>query len=403
MNANAQEVVEETTGTENVEAAVTTNGDLGVDTLDSFVDITETETVETIEEAAVVETTPLTTSGDDSLESFVDITAGPADVSLDVVVAGDVVTPSATQAPPVARLTFAERAVDMGLTVLPGGTYYYSDRFSEVAYKVTKTLEGSGIMDDTEIPHLSIYTKGIAPTATWKYQHPISDSYKFEGNAAMIDRIKASIMAVGNATIEEKSYVAGNNAEIRHELIIMNGTTIPEVGSILPMMQIINSYNGVKASIISFGLAILEPNNVMSSFATDKFGKIKQIHLSGSPTELSAALGEYVTIFNANIMQVVTDNFARPVTPEEMLGLLDKIESKAGKKRREEIAVVLPNTADATAVAAWNLNAWQLFLALTRFTSVEKNISSKKILESVVESVLVLPAQMMAALKTING
>ncbi len=393
-------------GAENIEATVSTNGDLDLNS--------ELETITGDE--AVNETPPEDTQEvsevDDSLDGFIDVT-DESDENLEEIVNGDT-TGTTTETPEVVtpapaptattKIPFSERAEAMGLTVMPGRTYHYADRFSEIAYKHVKTYnDGSGIVDDLEIPHLAIFTKGLEADSTWIYQNYISDSYQFIGNDAVISQIRDSIAAIGNPEIQEKTLMAVNLTEIRHELIIVNGTDIPQVGSILPMMNVSNTYNGTGASTILFGMAIVEADNTVSSISSDKFGKIKQIHLNGATTELSAALGGYVTILNDNIQEVISTNFERQVSIEEMLALLDKIETKVGKKRREVIATSLPNNEDPAAVTAWNLNSWDLFLALTRFTSVEKNINSKKILESVVESVLVLPGQMVEALKTING
>lgn len=378
----------ETNETEGVNTTVESNGELNIETpISEEILEVSTDTTDSLESFIVNENVVETIEEDASLEDIMnDLNETP----------NPVVAPVTRST----RIPFAERAANMGLTVLPGKTYHYADRFSEVAYKNVKTLEGSGIVDDTEIPHLTIFTKGVAANDEWSYQNIISDAYQFVGNDTLVEEIKSSIAAVGNPEIQERTFINPNYTELRHELIIMNGTTVPEVGSILPMMQVSNTYNGTGASMITFGMTIIEPNNDQFSLAADKLGKIRQIHITGSNTELSAALGSYVSIFNANIMAVIAENFAKQVTIEEMMELLDTIEKKVGKKRREVIAASLPTTPEAG--QTWNLNAWQLFLALTRFTSVEKNISSKRILENVVESVLILPAQMIESLKTIN-
>jgi len=368
VNANEENVVEENAVSTEVDATVETSGDLDVDSLESFIDVTDEDL------------SGIVTEDENS----------DAPVVTSTVVAAPVVAP---------KLSFADRAEAMGLTVMLGGTYHYEDEFSAIAYKQVKTLIGSGIVDDTELTHLAIFTKGIAENDEWKYQNFISDSYQFLGNATLIDQIKASINEVGTVELQERTFVAPNNAEIRHEIIIGHGTEIPEVGSMLPMMHITNTYNGTGASSITFGMTIVESPELSSSLSSEKFGKLKQIHLSGSSAELSAQIGEYVTIFNTNIQACVAENMAIPVTQVHMDKLLAKIQAKVGKKRHDVIkAELTPEEGSALA-----MTQWELFLALTRFTSVEKNISSKKLLESVVEGVLVLPYEMSEALKTING
>ncbi len=298
------------------------------------------------------------------------------------------------------RLLFEDRAIEMGLTVLPGGTYHYSDEYSEVAYKKVKTLEDSGIMDDTILDHLAVFTKAAGPEQDWTKQNFVSDSYKFMGNATLIDQIRESINSVGENELDERTFVAPNFTSIRHEIIIRHANTIQQVGTVFPMMNITNTYNGTGASRIVFGMNIAEYDNVVSSFCTEKFGKIKQIHLSGSSTELETAFGEFVTVFGSNISNLVSDNFNNHITEDDMLKVLDMIEDKAGKKRRDAVSNELPSTEGNV---SWNMTSWQLFLALTRFTSVEKNINAKKILENITERVLVIPEQMLNALTAING
>lgn len=370
MNDNLNEIVEENTDdvAGNVETTVEANGNLG-----GFADITDTSNDETPE---------VTTEENDETEVEVEMIVKP---------------------------TFGDRAVEMGLVVLSAGSYYYRDQFSQIIYKNLKTLGDSGIVDDEEISHLAIFTKSLEDDidVEWKYQNFISDSYKFLGNAALIDQIKESITSVGNADLTERNFIAPNFTKMRHEIVINNPSVVPGVGTVSPMMNISNSYDGTGASTIVFGMHINESDVLSSAFCTERFGKIKQIHLTGSSTELSAAFGEYVTIFGENITDMITENFNNQITESDMMKVLDIIETKAGKKRREMISNELPvNDPDAEAPATptpWNMTSWQLFLTLTRFTSVEENLNSKRIMENIAERVLVVPEQMIEALKVING
>jgi len=302
------------------------------------------------------------------------------------------------------RLVFGDRAGNMGLTVLDSSSFYYIDQFSEIMYKNVKPVDDDD--DIPNIPHLAIFTKGLADDDEWNYQNFISDSYKFLGNATLINQIKESIDAIGNAELVERTFMTNDLTKIRHEIIIQNANVVPDVGTVYPMMNITNTYNGTGASRITFGMHIAESNTLMSSFCTERFGKIKQIHLAGASTELSAAFGEYVTIFNDNIVNLIAENFTNQITEDDMLKVLDIIETKAGKKRRELISNDLPvtdETTESVEVTPWSMTSWQLFLTLTRFTSVETNLNSKKILESIAERVLVVPQQMIESLKVING
>ena len=305
---------------------------------------------------------------------------------------------------PTQRIMFGDRAEEMGLTTVAPGTFYYIDQFSEIMYKNVKPVDDVEDVVTPDIPHLAIFTKAIEEDAEWKYQNFISDAYKFLGNATLIDQIKDSIGAIGNAELEERHFSAPNFAEMRHEIVIRNANTIPAVGVVYPMMYITNSYNGTGASTIVFGMQIAE-SDAVSHFCTEKFGKIKQIHLTGSSTELEAAFGEYVTIFGNNITDMVNENFNNQITETDMMKVLDIIETKAGKKRRELISNELPvieESADGVAIP-WNMTSWQLFLTLTRFTSVETNLNAKRIMENIAERVLIVPEQMSDALKVING
>ena len=359
MEDNLNEIIEENTN--NVEATVETTVEANGN-LDGFADINDT--------------------GDEIVEDTETIIEEPT-----------------TETPAV--ITFGDRAVNMGLSVLSGQSFHYSDVFSEIMYKNVKPI------DETEvptIPHLAIFTKGVEENDEWNYQNFISDSYKFLGNATLIDQIKESIGSIGDVNLVERTFMSFDLCKIRHEIIIQNANVVPDVGTIYPMMNITNTYNGTGASRITFGMQIAESDELMSSFCTEKFGKIKQIHLAGASTELSAAFGEYVNIFSDNIVSLIDENFTNTLTEEDMLKVLDIIETKAGKKRRELISNELPVTAEGDQQAAdWSMTSWQLFLALTRFTSVEDNLNSKKILENIAERVLIVPGQMIEALKVING
>ena len=355
MSDNLNEIIEENSNevTGNVETNVEANGDLS-----GFVDINDTSDNETVNETEENEEAP-------------------------------------------ARLVFGDRAANMGLTVLSGGSFHYADTFSEIMYKNVKPVDESEVPN---IPHLAIFTKGLATDDEWCYQNFISDSYKFLGNATLINQIKESVSSVGDVDLEEKTFMSSDFTKIRHEIIIKHANVIPEVGTIYPMMNITNTYNGTGASRITFGMHIAESAQLMSSFCTEKFGKIKQIHLAGASTELSAAFGEYVTIFGDNIVNLISENFTNNLTESDMLKVLDIIETKAGKNRRELISNELPITEEGAAQSAdWSMTSWQLFLALTRFTSVETNLNAKKILESIAERVLIVPGQMIESLKVING
>ena len=45
------------------------------------------------------------------------------------------------------------------------------------------------------------------------------------------------------------------------------------------------------------------------------------------------------------------------------------------------------------------VSCWDLFLAITRFSTVEKNLNAKVILEDIVERTLVIPVKMLEMMK----
>ena len=63
---------------------------------------------------------------------------------------------------------------------------------------------------------------------------------------------------------------------------------------------------------------------------------------------------------------------------DDMMKTLDLVERKVGKRRRDAISNELPDMSEEGGITSWSMTTWQLFLALTRFSSVEKNINAKK-------------------------
>jgi len=381
MNENLNELVNDGTTDESagtIETNVETNGDL-TSASGGFAMPGE-ETTPVVDETVVVNENVNTEEADSEAS-------------------GEEPDTTETETPtPAARITFADRAVDMGLAVLPGGTFHYADEFSEIAYKKVATLDGSGIVDNFELSHLAIFTKEAGAEQDWKYQNYVSDAYKFLGNATLINQIKESIQAVGDAELIERSFMDPSHTKIRHEIVISNPSTIDQVGTVYPMLNISNTYNGTGASRITFGMNIAESANVRSAFCTEKFGKIKQIHLSGAATELTTAVGDFINVFGANIEDMISENFNNHITEADMMKVLDKIPSKG---RREKIAAELAPAEEG--VASWSMTNWQLFLALTRFTSVEENLNAKVLMENIAERVLIVPQQMLDSLAAING
>ncbi len=393
INEN-ENVVEETTG--EVTETVATNGDLDV-----------TETVETTDVPEVTEESledmVFDNSGPDPFaEEGEGDTPPPAPDTTDTTEETPAATtpPAATQATP--RLTFGERAADMGLTEMGvGGCYAYSDQYSEIVYRTLQTgLEG--LMGDVNVPPIALFTKEAGLDGEYKYIGVISTQYKFEGNEVLIQRIRDSITSVGNAVLREKTLMSPNLTNIFHEIIIDNPANIPQVGDIYPQLIIRNSYDGTKAASIGFGLYFNDGDVDIHFGSKKRFGNIRQIHHDGAPTTLSTEIGDYIQVFDANIGDMIQANFENHITEDDMMKSLDLIEKMSGKTRRTAISTAIEESM-GEGIESWAMTSWQLFSAITKFSTVEKTLNAKLILDDVAERVLVLPEQMINALAEING
>lgn len=389
MSENNTNVVEENVeDTETVTSDVEANGGLDINDLEAALaanDIVagdETDEVSTDEstseeltpETTINETTPNTNTGNTSGES--------------------------TQP---ARQDFADRATSMGLTDMGNGCFHYADSYSEVVYRNLTTMGGDDTpVPNTIIPHIAIFTKGVEEGSEWKYVGPISNFYKFEGNGDLIDTIKDSLSEVGTPAFQEENYLTSNLASMRHEIVIQNAQNIPQVGDVYPMISIRNSYDGTKAADITFGMNFGDGDNTVRYSSKNKLGYIRQVHIDGADTILKSAVGDYVTVFSQNIGDMISANINMNVTEDDMMSLLTVIEKKAGKKRREDISAIITEEFGEEG-SRQTISSWNLFNALAKFTTLEKNINAKLILEDVVERVLVVPEQMINALAAING
>ena len=184
---------------------------------------------------------------------------------------------------------------------------------------------------------------------------------------------------------------------LRNEIIIQSSHTHAQAGDILPVMVVNNSYNGTRAASISFGLA-MEYNSDRTIFAFS-LGKIRQVHIQNSQTEMRSHVTSYMNAFSENIGDLITNSFNNQVTEEEMLSVLDVIE-KYGKKRRDAISTLLEEIQPAEAGPP---SSWQIFLAIVRYSSLEPNLNIKRLLENAAESVLVIPQRMYEVLDELQS
>lgn len=298
-------------------------------------------------------------------------------------------------------ITFADRAVEMGLESNPvNGIYSYSDRYSEVVYRDLFTRyvgpQDSSLYHPTDgepIPLMGIFTK--APEWTdYKYVGYVSSLYKFIGNDVLNQKIRDAILEVGMPIMTENTILTYDYTRMRNEIVVQNGETVASVGDVLPVMIVHNSYNGTRAASVAFGITMA----YRQTFVTFGFnlGEMRQVHIASASTSMSSAINSYMQVFSENITDMISRSFSSTLTEEEMLGVLDVIEG-FGKKRRDAVSGLL----DEIQKESENElpTAWQMFLAIVRYSSFEPNLNIKRMMENAAESVLVIPPRMFEVLE----
>ena len=295
--------------------------------------------------------------------------------------------------------TFAERAQDMGLGANPvKGLYDYSDQYSEVVYRElnTRLLGEEHPTDGLPVPMIAIYTK--APDSQeYTYVGYVSNLYKFIGNDVLNQSIRDSILEVGMPIMTENTILSYDLTRMRNEIIIQNGQRVYSVGDVLPVMIVNNSYNGTRAASVAFGITMdyTDNNRVVFGF---NLGEMRQVHIANSQTSMSSSINSYMQVFTENISDMITQSFQSQLTEDEMLGVLDVIEG-FGKKRRDAISTLLD---EIQGEGGGLPSAWQMFLAIVRYSSFEPNLNIKRMLENAAESVLVIPPRMYDVLERLN-
>ena len=304
------------------------------------------------------------------------------------------------------RTPFNERASQMGLNNNPNKLLFtYSDQYGEVVYRqlITgqDTISGSDLheTDGLATPILAIYTRSDSQLG-YKYCGYVSDFYQFIGNDVLNQQIRQAIQEVGVPILTENTIMAHDLTKMRNEIIIQSSRNIPEVGDIMPVMIIQNSYNGTKAATISFGISTYHNNNrLVFSFS---LGEIRQVHIVNSSTEMSSVISSYMEVFTEHITDMITNNFRSQLTAEQMFATLDVIES-LGKQRRKDVSKFLQELNPCSEGETPPLpSAFIMFLAIVRYSSFEPNLNMKKMLENVAENVLVIPTRMYDVLEKLH-
>ena len=301
----------------------------------------------------------------------------------------------------------------MGLneTLSYKGLYSYADRYGEVIYRTLQTAiipnEDSTQFHPTdgfESPMIGIFTKG-PEDQEYQYAGIVSQIYKFMGNDVLNERVRNSIASVGMPILEENTILWDTNCRMRNEIIIQSSKSTAQAGDVLPVMIVNNSYNGTRAATLAFGIAI---DNIGRQIGRTIFaftlGEMRQVHIATSTTQLTSAVGSYMQVFAQDIADMITQSFNSQLSEDEMLGVLDVIEG-IGKNRKKKISEILAelNPPVQEGQDPPLPSAWQVFLAIARYSSLEPNLNSKRLLENAAESVLVIPPRMYGVLEQLQS
>jgi len=306
------------------------------------------------------------------------------------------------------RIPFSERATAMGLTAeAHKGLYSYSDRYSEIVYRqlVTMLLDIQRPQflhktDGVEMPIMAIFSK--APDVEeYTYCGTVSNLYHFMGNDVLNERIRSAVQEVGMPVLTENTIFSYDLTRMRNELIIQSSQSVVNAGDVLPVMIVQNSYNGTKSASISFGIATyVNRDRVTFGFS---LGEMRQVHIVNSNTEMASAVSSYMQVFSGSIAEMISNSFNSTLTEDQMLGTLDVIEG-IGKNRRKKISTALAEMNPAAEGETPPLpSAWQMFLAIVRYSSFEPNLNVKRMLENAAESVLVIPTRMYEVLERLQS
>ncbi len=296
----------------------------------------------------------------------------------------------------MSRITFQSRAVEMGLRDIGNECFQYDDSIGSVIYAHLQTK------DLKDVPMYAIFTKPPVENIEFNYAGYVSDLYQFEGNEVMNQKIRQSILEVGSPIFREYIYLnQPHRTRMSNEILIQNSTSIPRVGDVYPQVVVKNTYDGSGAREFHFGFSVLEETNdrVFGFGFKSKIGNLRQVHNVHARTSFSASIGKYMEVFSNNINQIIDANFNTEINEEHLLSVFDMLE-KIGKKRRKDVSTYIT---EITKESNGRVNAWTLFLAITFFSTIERNINIKSLLEDIAEKVLVIPVEIESTLKTLNG
>jgi len=306
-------------------------------------------------------------------------------------------------------ITFEKRAEEMGLSYDEEGEIFsYSDDLSHIVYRPLHTpLHPGGVQthntDNFYIPYYAVFTRpSDSPEDTdYTYIGIVSRAYRFIGNRTLINKVRDSIESVGLPIIRENNLASWDQSRLRSEIVIQSGVNAPQVGDILPVMIINNSYNGTRSQSIQFGLD-MDYNATRLTYGF-QLGEMKEVHIAGAQTYVSSSAQEYAQNFPQHVTEMISSSFNKTLTEDELFSTLAVLE-KIGKKRRDEVSKLLadmsPNVPEGQDPPM--PSSWQVFLAIVRYCSFEPNLNIRSLLENAAESVLVIPMRMMELLSRLE-
>jgi hypothetical protein len=297
--------------------------------------------------------------------------------------------------------TFKTRYQAMGLQNINDIAFYYNDKYGAVLYRYLQApliSAGNEEVSLEQLPALGVWTKPVGQNR-YRLIGIVSDRYKFVGHDIINNSIRTSVESSGNAILDEKSSFSFGISKMYNQMIIRHGQTIPQVGDVYPQVIVRNTYDGTGAQVVDFGICLQERLGAWIGIGLRKtLGTIAQIHIANATARMTAEVGSFVNMFAENVGELIRVNFSRSVSETEMLSVLELVE-QVGKRKRDKISELIKEITGENNEA---ITSWNLFLAITKFCAIEKNLNSKVLLEDIAERCLTIPAQMMDALETMR-
>ena len=207
-------------------------------------------------------------------------------------------------------IPFIERAEDMGLDIdAEKMVYSYTDKHCHIVYRPVSTPQYFGESkhptDNFVLPYFAIFTANptmdLGDPGSYMYCGKISNVYKFVGNEVLNGRIRNSVESIGIPILREHTILSYDRCQMRNEITIQNGQNVAQVGDVLPVMVVNNSYNGTRAATIAFAISTAYSGS-RYTFAF-KLGELRMVHIESSSTTMTSAVDTYMGVFSENIAE----------------------------------------------------------------------------------------------------